>query len=111
MTDQGREEAQEEEADNLLLDRIDALRVLRAETDEDKSRLLEEIGGHGKPEKDIVDELSKMKPLLPANTLRSPWPLRWHISASICTRMRPLAVSARCGVPGSSSAGIDEPKL
>jgi hypothetical protein len=62
MTDQGREVEQERD-DGLLLDRIDALRVLRADTDEDKSRLLEEIGGHGKPEQDIVDELSKVKPL------------------------------------------------
>lgn len=48
---------------SLLLDRIDALRVLRADTDDDKSRLLEEIGGRGKPEQDIVSELSKPRPL------------------------------------------------
>ena len=40
--------------DDLLLDRIDALRVLRADSDEEKGRLLEEIGGSGKPEQDIV---------------------------------------------------------
>ncbi len=49
--------------DDLLLDRIDALRVLRADTAEEKGRLLEEIGGKGKPEQDIVSELSKVKPL------------------------------------------------
>ena len=46
-----------------LLDRIDALRVLRAETPEEKGRLLEEIGGPGEVEQDIVDQLSKVKPL------------------------------------------------
>lgn len=49
--------------DELLLDRIDALRVLRADTPEEKALLLENIGGPGKAEQDIVDELSKMKPL------------------------------------------------
>jgi hypothetical protein len=50
-----------------LLDRIDALRVLRADTPEEKGRLLEEIGGSGKVEQDIVNQLSKIKPLwLPA---------------------------------------------
>jgi hypothetical protein len=51
------------EHDGLLLDRIDALRVLRADTPEEKGKLLEEIGGSGKPEQDIVNELSKIKPL------------------------------------------------
>jgi hypothetical protein len=46
-----------------LLDRIDALRVLRADSPEEKGRLLEEIGGPGKVEQDIVSELSKIKPL------------------------------------------------
>jgi hypothetical protein len=46
-----------------LLDRIDALRVLRAASSEEKGRLLEEIGGPGKVEQDIVSELSKVKPL------------------------------------------------
>ena len=49
--------------DDLLLDRIDALRVLRADTAEEKGALLEQIGGRGKPEQDIVSELSKIKPL------------------------------------------------
>ncbi len=47
----------------LLLDRIDALRVLRASSNEEKSALLEEIGGSGQVEQDIVDQLSKVKPL------------------------------------------------
>ncbi|MBA3289805.1 MAG: hypothetical protein H0U21_17635 [Acidimicrobiia bacterium] len=46
-----------------LLDRIDALRVLRADTPEERERLLEEIGGSGKVEQDIVKELSKVRPL------------------------------------------------
>lgn len=46
-----------------LLDRIDALRVLRADTPEEKGRLLEEIGGPGQVEQDIVSQLSKVKPL------------------------------------------------
>lgn len=47
----------------LLLDRIDALRVLRASSPEEKGALLEELGGSGKVEQDIVNELSKVKPL------------------------------------------------
>jgi hypothetical protein len=46
-----------------LFDRIDALRVLRADSAEEKGRLLEEIGGPGKAEQDIVDQLAKIKPL------------------------------------------------
>lgn len=46
-----------------LLDRIDALRVLRADSPEEKGRLLEEIGGPGQAEQDIVDQLAKVKPL------------------------------------------------
>ncbi len=46
-----------------LLDRIDALRVLRADSAEEKGRLLEEIGGPGRVEQDIVDQLAKIKPL------------------------------------------------
>ena len=49
--------------DELILDRIDALRVLRADTPEEKGALLEKIAGRGKPEQDIVDELSKVRPL------------------------------------------------
>jgi hypothetical protein len=49
--------------DELLLDRIEALQVLRAKTPEEKGRLLEQIGGRGKAEQDIVNEISKTKPL------------------------------------------------
>ncbi len=49
--------------DSELFDRIDALRVLRASSPEEKGRLLEEIGGPGKVEQEIVNELSKIKPL------------------------------------------------
>ena len=49
--------------DELLLDRIDALRVLRADTPEEKGAILEQIAGRGKPEQDIVKELSKVRPL------------------------------------------------
>jgi hypothetical protein len=45
--------------DELLVDRIDALRVLRADTPEEKSQILESIAGPGKAEQDIVRELSK----------------------------------------------------
>jgi hypothetical protein len=46
-----------------FLDRIDALRVLRADGDEERGRLLEEIGGRGKVEQDIVRQLSEVRPL------------------------------------------------
>lgn len=49
--------------DEFWLDRIDALRVVRADTPKERSRLLEEIGGSGQPEQDIVRELSKVRPL------------------------------------------------
>ena len=49
--------------DNLLLDRIDALRVLRADSAEEKGAILEQIAGRGKAEQDIVSELSKPRPL------------------------------------------------
>lgn len=47
----------------LLLDRLDALRVLRADTPEEKGALLEQLAGSGQAERDIVSELSKVKPL------------------------------------------------
>ena len=46
-----------------VLDGIDALQVLRADTPEAKSKLLEQIAGSGKVEQDIVSELSKVRPL------------------------------------------------
>ena len=48
----------------LLVDQIDALRVLRADTDEEKGRLLEQIGGKGLVEQEMVSQLSAIKPLL-----------------------------------------------
>ena len=53
----------EHRIDDLLLDRIDALRVLRADSPEEKGAILEQIAGRGKPEQDIVRELSKIRPL------------------------------------------------
>lgn len=47
----------------LLLDQIDAFRVLRADTPEARGAILEMIAGRGKPEQDIVNELSKVRPL------------------------------------------------
>ncbi len=49
--------------DDLLLDRIDALRVLRADTVEEKGALLEQIAGSGKVEQAIISELSKVRPV------------------------------------------------
>ena len=49
--------------EGLLLDRIDALRVLRADSPEQQGAILEQIAGKGRPEQDIVKELSKVRPL------------------------------------------------
>jgi hypothetical protein len=46
-----------------LTERIDALRVLRAGNPDEAGRMLEQIGGNGKPEQDIVDQLAKIRPL------------------------------------------------
>jgi hypothetical protein len=48
---------------DLLLDQIDALRVLRAPDERQKEQLLEQIGAHGAVEKEIVRELSAVRPL------------------------------------------------
>jgi hypothetical protein len=53
--------------DAEVLDGIDALRVLRADTAEEKTKLLEQIAGTGKVEQDIVSELSKVRPLWKPN--------------------------------------------
>ena len=47
----------------LLIDQIDALRVLRADTDEEKGRLLEQIGGKGVVEQEMVSQMSAIRPL------------------------------------------------
>jgi len=64
-TDQshGITDAVEGMVDELVLDRIDALRVLRAGTREEKGAILEQIAGRGQAEQDIVKELSKLRPL------------------------------------------------
>jgi len=49
--------------DELILDRIDSLKVLRADTAEERDALLVKIAGDGEPEQDIVSEISKMRPL------------------------------------------------
>lgn len=49
--------------DELILDRIDSLKVLRADTPEERDALLVKIAGDGAPEQDIVSEISKMRPL------------------------------------------------
>jgi hypothetical protein len=49
--------------DETALDGIDALRVLRADTPEAKTALLQQIAGSGRVEQDIVSELSKVRPL------------------------------------------------
>jgi hypothetical protein len=49
--------------DELVLDRIDSLQVLRANSQSEKDRLLEQIAGRGKPEQDIVRELAAVRPL------------------------------------------------
>ena len=78
-------------ADELILDRIDALRVLRADTPEEKGALLEKIAGPGKPEQDIVRELSKLKPLWRPDRFEEAH--RWA--------MRSLEVLDRNGVRGA----------
>ena len=77
--------------DPALLDRIDALRVLRADSREEKGALLEEIGGPGKVEQEIVSELSKIKPL---------WQLDEFPEAHRMA-MRSLEVLDRNGVRGA----------
>jgi len=47
----------------LLLDQLDALRVLRAQNDEEKGHLLEQIGGKGAVDQDIVRQMSAIRPL------------------------------------------------
>lgn len=51
------------DAEPRLLDRIDALRILRADTEDEKGRLLEQLGGASLVDQDIVRQLAKPKPL------------------------------------------------
>ncbi len=85
--------------DPALLDRIDALRVLRADSSEEKGRLLEEIGGPGKVEQEIVSELSKIKPLW----LPDEFPEAHRMA------MRSLEVLDRNGVRGAPMPGAIGP--
>lgn len=48
---------------NFLLDRIDALKILTADTPEEKGAILEKLAGRGKAERDIVSQLGKVRPL------------------------------------------------
>ncbi|MFM8528577.1 MAG: hypothetical protein ACKOD2_02680 [Ilumatobacteraceae bacterium] len=47
----------------LLLDQIDSLRVLRADSDEEKGALLEQIGGKGIVEQEMVAQMAAARPL------------------------------------------------
>ena len=46
-----------------MLDQIDSLRVLRADTDEEKGALLEQIGGKGVVEQEMVTQMAAVRPL------------------------------------------------
>lgn len=87
------------EDDPQLLDRIDALRVLRANSNEEKGALLEEIGGPGKVEQEIVSELSKIKPLW----LPDEFPEAHRMA------MRSLEVLDRNGVRGAPMPSVIGP--
>ena len=52
-----------ENATELLVDKIDALKVLRASTKEERDQLLIQLGGRGKPEQDTIAQLSEVRPL------------------------------------------------
>ena len=47
----------------LLIDRIDSLRVVRANSDEERDELLIRLAGRGKVEQDITTEMSSLRPL------------------------------------------------
>ena len=69
---------------------------MRAVTPEEKGALLEKIAGRGQPEQDIVNQLSKIKPL---------WrPDRFEEAHRMA--MRSLEVLDRNGVVGRSSPGL-----
>lgn len=77
--------------EELILDRIDALQVLRADTPEQKGAILERIAGTGKAEQTIVRELAAIKPL---------WrPDRFEEAHHMA--MRSLEVLDRNGVKGA----------
>ena len=53
----------DESVPELLLDKLDSLRVLRADTDEEKDALLFQIGGRGVVEREMVAQMSAVRPL------------------------------------------------
>jgi hypothetical protein len=57
------ESEHDESVPELLLDRLDSLRVLRADTDEEKDSLLFQIGGRGAVEREMVSQMSAIRPL------------------------------------------------
>ena len=54
----------EESKSEILLDRIDALRILRAESDDERDQLLFEIAGSGQVEQEMLTQMSSPRPLL-----------------------------------------------
>lgn len=82
--ERARTDDDQDDDDFVLLDRIDALRVLRADTPEDRGRLLAEIGGSGKVEQDTVLELSKVcgRSRNPGSSKRS---TSWRCDRSKCS--------------------------
>ena len=54
----------EESKSEILLDRIDALRILRAESDDERDQLLFEIAGSGQVEQEMLAQMSSPQPLL-----------------------------------------------
>jgi hypothetical protein len=56
-------DAHDDSKPELLLDKLDSLRVLRADTDEEKDALLFQIGGRGLVEREMVTQMSAVRPL------------------------------------------------
>jgi hypothetical protein len=54
----------DESKTEILLDKIDALRILRAETDEERDQLLFELAGSGRVEQEMLTQMSSPLPLL-----------------------------------------------
>ena len=63
---------------DLLLDQIDSLRVLRANSDEEKGRLLEQIGGRGIVEQEMVAQMSRGAVLAHPNRFEEAHHLMMH---------------------------------
>jgi hypothetical protein len=54
----------EESKSEILLDRIDALRILRAESDDERDQLFFEIAGSGQVEQEMLTQIASPQPLL-----------------------------------------------